>query len=58
MVKYRDIYSVWLQFHDISLRHALNRCAPQIITIVGLVVATARLTILPVDRLVVSSKYG
>ena len=56
MVKYRDIYSVRLQFHDISLKHALNFCAPQMITIVGLVVATAGLTIL--DHLVVSSKYG
>ena len=41
-----EIYSVRLQFHDISLRHASNRCAPQMITLVGLVVATARLTIL------------
>ena len=47
MVKYRDIYSVRLQLHDISLRHASNRCAPQMIK---LAVATARLTIL--DRLV------
>ena len=51
MVRYRDIYSVRLQFHDICLRHASNRCAPQMITLVGLVVATARLTIL--DRLVI-----
>ena len=47
MVKYRDIYSVRLQLHDISLRHASNHRAPQMIK---LAVATARLTIL--DRLV------
>ena len=47
MVKYTDIYSVRSQIDDISLRHASNRCAPQMIT---LAVATARLTIL--DRLV------
>ena len=45
-MKYRDIYSVRLQFHDISLRHASKRCAPQMITLVGLVVTTAQLTIL------------
>ena len=48
MVKYRDIHSVRLQFHYISLRHASSRCVTQMIT---LVVATARLTIL--DRLVI-----
>ena len=46
MVKYRDIYSFRVRFHDIYIRHELNRCAPQMITPV---VATARLTIL--DRL-------
>ena len=47
MMKYRDIYSVRLQLLDISLRHASNQCAPQMIK---LAVATARLMIL--DRLV------
>ena len=33
MMKYRDtcIYSVRLQFHDISLRHVSNYCAPQML---------------------------
>ena len=54
MVKYRDIYSVRLQLH-ISLRHASNRCAPQMIP---LAVATARSTydLRPVSNAVLISR--